>query len=685
MKKLSRNSGLVSPDVSSGVPPFYSTNAAPDIYTTSDFQFQHRRTNSQHSESVPPLMPRAASWTEPFENSSIDYFLPSDILDEIAVPSHHQSDSQQPKALSQFETVLQENATDAINMILELVNLQSDSKEKGKILRTAAEIAKRASEISISLDLYQKACLADPSTPASWIDRAKILDELGDYAQAENVLQEGVHRASHSEQLIRKLLSSFARNNNYDSARSFLGYILSNPKLDKEFALIEGSLFELRQGHTQQAMVILNAIHGENGWKPSIYSELVQYFERSGMIDKVSWIVEEGAKLNPRNAVICQALLRNQKDPNDAIQILRENSSKWTTEFTDKMTTIVCDYLAGNGHLKMMRSLLSEALVLSSPKQRYKLLFTAATIELVHGDTSVAPLILDIALKLTPYKSRPATMILMAKVFELNGDYLRTMAFFERCIEDFSAEWRVFLELAQFHVHRNNIPEAINVLTNALEQHPGSGRLWAFRVQLEAFNGLEEQIKVLKLAIQSVPKSGEVWCEAARITLNPLTPYFNLEAAKKYLEFAYRFTPQHGDTLVEMIRVELLENGPCADMNKIKQRFIYSEGNYGLLFIFIRHLDERPLSEVFEDAVVEVRDDIVLHHKLYQRAIERSSFVIRSINEEEDRFRHSLKGKSPSIFAFGLSKVAKLMLNPSLCETQEQLLSIILGTSACAQ
>jgi la-related protein 1 len=129
-----------------------------------------------------------------------------------------------------------------------------------------------------------------------------------------------------------------------------------------------------------------------------------------------------------------------------------------------------------------------------------------------------------------------------------------------------------------------------------LRTHPGSGRLWAVRVQLEAFVGLDAQTIALRKAIEAVPKSGEVWCEAARIALNPLSRFFNIAAARRYLEFAYRFTPQHSDSLIEMIRVELLEKGTRADFQEIRKKLLCSEGNCGLLFVFMRKLAERPLS-----------------------------------------------------------------------------------------
>jgi hypothetical protein len=41
---------------------------------------------------------------------------------------------------------------------------------------------------------------------------------------------------------------------------------------------------------------------------------------------------------------------------------------------------------------------------------------------------------------------------------------------------------------------------------------------------------------------------------------NPQNPYFNLDTARKYLEFAIQFTPQYGDSFLEMLKLTMLQN-----------------------------------------------------------------------------------------------------------------------------
>jgi la-related protein 1 len=263
----------------------------------------------------------------------------------------------------------------------------------------------------------------------------------------------------------------------------------------------------------------------------------------------------------------------------------------------------------------------------------------------------------------------------------MGRDRARGQAFFRQALAEFSGEWRVFLEYAQYYLHQNEVRQAIVMINEGLKKHPGSGRLWAFRVQLDAFVGIKKQALTLRKAIEAVPKSGEVWCEAARMALNPLSKYFNLTAAKRYLEFAYRFTPQHGDSLIEMMRAEILEKGANANFQEIRKRFLCSEGNYGLLFVVIRKPTERPLTEVFEDSLREVQRDIARNKRAYARAIARSGFVLNSIAIEQDRLDQMVEVSPPSTFAFGMTNIGKMVLNPGLCTTHEERLSVVLGPS----
>lgn len=73
----------------------------------------------------------------------------------------------------------------------------------------------------------------------------------------------------------------------------------------------------------------------------------------------------------------------------------------------------------------------------------------------------------------------------------------------------------------------------------------------------------------------------QVWCEGARIALsNNETP-----EARRFLDFAIQFTPQYGDSFIEYMRLELMENGFVADTSKLEQACVNADPNYGTMWL----------------------------------------------------------------------------------------------------
>lgn len=57
---------------------------------------------------------------------------------------------------------------------------------------------------------------------------------------------------------------------------------------------------------------------------------------------------------------------------------------------------------------------------------------------------------------------------------------------------------------------------------------------------------------VFVYSLQYVAKSGEVWCEGGRIFLNPCSSLFSIHNAQYCLNLAVYFTPQYGDSFIEV-------------------------------------------------------------------------------------------------------------------------------------
>jgi la-related protein 1 len=621
------------------------------------------------------------NWSTIFDRGP-EFFLPAAVLSEIT------EDASAAPTLTGFEECIARGDTEGARaQLLEQLGKQGNEFETGKLLRAAGESAKRAGSINLSASIYEMATMQDPTTLASWVDRAKLHDELGETDMAERVLEEGIHKSRSPDQLLRKMLRSMEKAGDLARARTYLGHIRETGVSDPEGLLLtEGGLFELRQGNVAHAMAILNFVKHEYGWKPSTYTEVIQLFDRTGKIQTITGIVEEAGASNPRNAMVCEARFKVQNSAEAMVNLFRNTRSRWTCEFQDKMTASLCESLARRGELSLARRILSQGVFRCSTSQKYKLLMAAGLIELVYGDSSLSPLLLHFARAVTPLRSRSAVMILTAKVFELGGNFDDALKLYESAVREFgSSEWRTWFDLAQFHLHRSDSASAQAVLAAAMQYHSGSGRLWALRIQVQVWSGIESQISVFREAIKSVPKSGEVWCEAARLCMNPLSEYFNLDAAKQYLDLAHKFTPQHGDTLVELVRLELLTKGHGANFGEIRRKFIASDGNYGLSYTCLRGFDERPVSERLPDIIREVAKDLEKHRRVYARAIARSSFVPKSLVDAKRKLVAARCDGSVTDFAFGLTPLAKWIQNPDKCENYGQKLTVVFGTIPSSQ
>lgn len=90
--------------------------------------------------------------------------------------------------------------------------------------------------------------------------------------------------------------------------------------------------------------------------------------------------------------------------------------------------------------------------------------------------------------------------------------------------------------------------------------------------------------------MNEIPKSGEVWCEGARILMNkhPNNKYYDIDTAKQYLEFAIQFTPQYGDSFLEMLRLCLITKD-SETLKSVRQYCIHAEPNYGVLWFYYKN------------------------------------------------------------------------------------------------
>ena len=107
-----------------------------------------------------------------------------------------------------------------------------------------------------------------------------------------------------------------------------------------------------------------------------------------------------------------------------------------------------------------------------------------------------------------------------------------------------------------------NFVKAEEMVVQAIKTYSGKGRLWSLLIQLEhkrakSKNDFDHTHETFMKAINEISKSGEVWCEGARLcmTNNLSNSFYSLKNALQYLKFAILFTPQYGDSFIELIRI----------------------------------------------------------------------------------------------------------------------------------
>lgn len=206
--------------------------------------------------------------------------------------------------------------------------------------------------------------------------------------------------------------------------------------------------------------------------------------------------------------------------------------------------------------------------ILSCPSNlRWKVLLVASRLELLCGNLTLLRKFLNRAWLEVPEKSRSVVYLECSRVEEYFGNISLARAILARARIEVRGEWKIFMESVMVEARQGHLDVAVEKVLEALEIHSGAGRLWSILIHLchrmEAIGrsqkgALTKHYAFLN-ALSRCPKSGEVWCEGGRNHLNPLLlDSFDLTLAQRHLCFAAQFTPQYGDTFLELLRLETL-------------------------------------------------------------------------------------------------------------------------------
>ena len=149
-----------------------------------------------------------------------------------------------------------------------------------------------------------------------------------------------------------------------------------------------------------------------------------------------------------------------------------------------------------------------------------------------------------------PSKQVSIALLEYAKYFEMEGQIVRARQVMNSTKKLVRSEWKIFFEAVMLEMRNGYFDEAEVMVRQSIKIHNATGRLWATLIQLQhakskTAKDFDVAYKSFIKSLHEIPKSGEVWCEGARIHMSnhPNNQYYDLEKARKYLEFAIQFTP----------------------------------------------------------------------------------------------------------------------------------------------
>ena len=589
------------------------------------------------------------------------------------------------KMKSYDESLDKKNHEESKKILSQMIINTKDTKEQAKIYRYAAESNKKRFFFIEADFLYRNAENADSTNVQYYLDHAKLLDEIGKADDAEEILKIGLEKTSISDQIVIKLLKQFERRQRFIQARNILGLVYNHANHNNVSShiaqsLAEGALFEIRNGcydsnsqskmklnnlnscnsfendykKLMTALNLLNLLEKKINMKSGYYIDLTESLKRQGYKELSFKYSKDGISRFPSMPNNWNTYLSLQTTVEDVIQVLKNAKSYLSSSTVSKIEQTASFLCAKYHNIKQSRKIISECIARSSNEQQWRILLNAALIEILYGNSSKVHSLYSLLIKKTPKKFYSTTQLSFAKFNEVIQDPKHNPEkIYHNLVLNSNCDWRVYLEYSMFLVRQSQFNKALEIVEQGLEHHQNNGRLWSLRIQLEP--NKQQQVIKLKDAIIKAPKSGEVWTEAARISLNPGSEYFSLKSARFFLNTAFLFTPQYIDIFIEMVRLELLEFGLNASLEKIKKLFMTGDGNYGTVIYLFRQPGIEFTNVEFAKIVEGVKQDLIKNQKIYQRAIFRTSFVIESIKYEEERLKKDVTELNPYEFAFGIS------------------------------
>ena len=529
---------------------------------------------------------------------------------------------------------------------------------------------------------------------------AKAEEEWGSIARAMEILKWGLDVIPQDENLLLKAVRLAERASHLAEARSFLARLKSLPGDKRWKGMQEGALLEARRGNTMHARAVLAFLMSSISWYGPVYGEAARLEERLAKHHAHMCVVERGLRAVPRYGPLWFAALRCLEREYGAHCAL---DCAWIAAGSNALSRELSWRLLAESSLSVWRSdpgnprsfaALRGAMILCPGPLRWRLWITAARLHAELGQGTESAICCAQSLKEAPRKSRLLIGLEWAHAEEVRhgaqSALLRLRLTARTWQLSGGLDWKASLEqimLLSRHGEVGGRKAARYCAEEALQVHAGTGRLWAALIALNAEKGEVAQVAAFGRALLSVPKSGEVWTEGARLFLNPAARCFNLQAARRCLDFAIQFTPQYGDAFIEMVRLELLEAGPQEASALLSRLWAQADPNYGSLWFFCSQSPLATNEDVLNKAFEHIVNQLSADSNWYVAAILRSAGVKPSRVVNTFRLPGDAEGdvavEDFARLSVALPQASSLHCDEFLQLSPQERVKLIYGTDVC--
>lgn len=449
-----------------------------------------------------------------------------------------------------------------------------------KLLLDLADFAKRESEFKEAAILFKIITHIQPYAYQGWLEHAKMEEELGNIDRCRTLLKRGLKFNPLNENLFLKSLKVEEKEENFVEVKKLIASLKNHRIEDTCKMILEGALFEGRCGNIKSAQKVLKYLCKKCYMHGPMFTAAAQFEERIGSINTAIQICEDGLEYNCSHGPLWFMLIKLAAKVSDDYEFryatgfdnLLNEAIRFKTDYGQTRSAIspelrwklyleAAQYQETSDRIDLARKYLTKSITTcNSQKLKWKVWIMGARIEARIGSLDTAKSLIERSMLEIPQKKQSIGFLELAKYYELIGKDKIWSKILSLARKTMETDWKIFFESVLAEIRNGRFDQAENQVKFSLRTHFLTGRLWATLIQLKhaRIENAQDSKKAYSIFLQAnrkIPKSGEVWCEGARLLSSPLSHKFDLNEAEKYLNFAIQFTPQYGDSFLELYRI----------------------------------------------------------------------------------------------------------------------------------